>query len=72
MSKEGEQEKKECMKVCKKNNLNNLLKKTIENDELQSVEVDVIINFIKHKVESFSDAEVYTGDNEEDRIIGFR
>ena len=48
----------------------NVLKK-IENDELKSV----IIDFIKDKLESFSDADVYVddfGDSEEGRAIMFR
>ena len=31
-----------------------------ENDELKSVEVDIVTNFIKNEVESSSGAEVYT------------
>ena len=71
--------KKEYMEEYRKNQHNNLLKKLKENDKLKSVEVNLVTNFIKDKVESSSDAEVYTDDNydyddddsEEDRIIGF-
>ena len=45
--------------------------KKIENDELKSV----IVDFIKDKLESFSDADVYVddlGDSEEGRAIIFR
>ena len=67
------------MEEYRKNQYNNLLKKLKENDELKSVEVNLVTNFIKDKVESSSDAEVYTDDDydyddddsEEDRIIGF-
>ena len=51
-----------------------MLEKTKENNELRSV-VDVVTNSIKDKVESFSNAEVYTGDEcnpEGDKVIGFR
>ena len=55
------------------------MKKIKENDELKTVEVNVVTNFIKDEVESLSDAEVYTDDDddddddfEEDRVIGFR
>ena len=57
-----------------KNHSNNVLEKTKENNELRSV-VDVVTNCIKDKVESFSNAEVYTGDEynpEGDKVIGFR
>ena len=45
-----------------------------ENIELKSVKVDVVTNFIKDEVESFSDTEVYTDEDnsEEDRVIGFK
>ena len=39
------------------------------------MEVNVVTNFIKGEVESSSDAEVYTDDNddsEKDRVIGIR
>ena len=52
-----------------------MLKKIKENDVLKSFEVDVVTNFIKYEVESFSDAEVYTvdvDDSEENGVIGFR
>ena len=51
------------------------IEKINENNELQSVEVDVVTNFIKDEVESSSDAEVYTNDDydsEKDRVTGFR
>ena len=56
------------------------MKKIEENDELKTVEVNVVTNFIKDEVESLSDAEVYTDDDdddddddeEEDRVIGVR
>lgn len=51
------------------------IEKINENNELQSVEVDGVTNFIKDEVESSSDAEVYTNDDyhsEKDRVTGFR
>ena len=51
------------------------IEKVNENNELQSVEVDVVTNFIKDEVESSSDAEVYNNDDydsEKDRVTGFR
>ena len=67
------------MEEYRKNQYNNLLKKLKENDELKSVEVNLVTNFIKDKVESSSVAEVYTDDDydyddddsEEDRTIEF-
>ena len=67
------------MEEYRKNQYNNLLKKLKENDELKSVEVNLVTNFIKDKVESSSDAEVYIDDDydyddddsEEDRTIEF-
>ena len=47
------------------------IEKINENNELQSVEVDVVTNFIKDEVESSSDAEIYTNDDydsEKDRV----
>ena len=44
-------------------------------NELKSAEVDSVNNFIKDKVQSSSDAEVFTeddADTEKDRIIRFR
>ena len=61
-----------------KNQSNNALKKkqTKKNNELKSVEVNVVINFIKDKIENFSDAKVCSDDDvddsEEDRITEFR
>ena len=52
-----------------------MLKKIKENDALKSFEVDVVTNFVKYEVESFSDTEVYTvdaDDSEENGVIGFR
>ena len=46
-----------------------------ENNELKSVDINAVTNFIEDVVESSSDAEVYTYgyDNfEEDRVVGFR
>ena len=41
------------MKEYRKKKLHNVLKKIKENYELNSVEVDVVINFIKDEVEIF-------------------
>ena len=63
------------MKEYRKNYSNNVSKKTKENQELKNIEVGMVTNFIKNKIESLSDADVYTDDDydsEEDKIIGFR
>ena len=44
------------MEEYKKNRSNNVLKTLKENSELKRVEIDVVTNFIKQEVESFSDA----------------
>ena len=75
--------RKSIAKTCLKNRRKNTekiisttrWKKIKENSNLESVKVDVVTNFIKNEVESFSDAENYTGDDnysKEDRVIGFR
>ena len=43
-----------------------------ENDELKNVEVDVVTSFIKDKVKTFSDAQVYTDDDGNSKKIGLR
>lgn len=53
-----------------KNWFNKLLKKTKENVELKSVEVDMVSNFIKNDVESFSDIGDHNNE-EEDRELYF-
>ena len=62
MSEEGKQEKSEYIKQYKKIYLNNVLKKRKENNELKSVEVDVVTNFIEDEIVNCrkrnSDAEV--------------
>ena len=62
MSEEGKQEKNEYIKQYKKIYLNNVLKKRKENNELKSVEVDVVTNFIEDEIVNCrkrnSDAEV--------------
>ena len=56
---------------------NNVLKKIEDNDELKSIEVDVVTNFIKDKVESCSndvdgDSDDDIDDDEENMVTGFR
>ena len=62
MSEEGKQEKSEYIKQYKKIYLNNVLEKRKENNELKSVEVDVVTNFIEDEIVNCrkrnSDAEV--------------
>lgn len=51
------------------------MEKIYENNELKSVEVDVVCNFIKDEVKNFPNAEVYTDvddDSKEDRFNRFR
>ena len=47
------------------------MKKTDKNNELKSVKVNVATNFIKDEMKIFSDADVYTDDDdsEEDRLL---
>ena len=62
------------MKECKKFNLAMRWRKLKKDNQLKSVEVDVVTDFVKDEVESFSIAD-YIDDNddsEEDRVIGFR
>ena len=42
------------------------MKKTKEDNELKSAEVDIVTNFVKDDVESSSDADVGTDDNDDD------
>lgn len=63
--------KKEYLKEYRKRYWNNELKKIKENNELKSVEVDAISNFIKDEVEGFPDADVYTDLYQEDRVFRF-
>ena len=54
-----------------------MLKKIEDNDELKSIAVHVVTNFIKDKVESCSndvdgDSDDDIDDDEENMIIGFR
>ena len=44
-----------------------------ESNVLKRVKIDLLTNFVKDEVESFSNAEVYTeyDDYEEDRVFGF-
>ena len=82
MSKEDKQKRKEYIKEYlrkyRKNWFNNLLEKIKENDKLKRVEIDVVNNFIKDDVESFSGVDVGIDDDdddddeeEEERDIGF-
>ena len=53
----------------------NVLKNKKDKNELKSAEVDSVNSFIEDKVQSSSDAEVFTeddADTEKDRIIRFR
>lgn len=63
------------MKEYERNQSNNELQKIKENNELRSVEMDVVTKFIKDEVEILSDIEVYTdydNNSENHRVIGFR
>ena len=51
---ETNKKKREYMKEYRKNQSNSVLKKIKENNELKSVEVDVVTNFIFDEVERFS------------------
>ena len=70
---EYKQKKKQHMKEHTKSQSNNLLKKIKEKIELKSVELEIVTNFIKDEVESFSndvDADTHNGVNndEEDKV----
>ena len=61
--------KKEIHEKIQKKSFQHWIQKMKKKNELKSVQVDVLNNFIKDEVQSFSDAEVYTdddGDSEED------
>lgn len=69
-----ERKKKESMKEYKTNCRNNMLKK--DSKGLKNIEVYVVTNFAKYKVENFSDTDIYTyeddnGDCKENRITWF-
>lgn len=77
---------KKCMKEYlteyRKNQSKNVFKRVKEDDELKSVEEDLVTNFIKDEVErstdgDFDDANVDNDDDvvdndEQDRITGFK
>lgn len=74
---EYKQKKKQHMKEHTKSQSNNLLKKIKEKIELKSVELEIVTNFIKDEVESFSndvDADTNNGVNndEEDKVTESR
>ena len=52
-AKEKKEKKKEYMKEYKINQSNNMLKKIKENNDLKSVEVDMVTNVIIDKIKSF-------------------
>ena len=64
---EHKQRHKKCMKEYRKSWCNSV-------KELKRVDVVAVYNLIKDEVERFSDAQVYTDDDdsEEDRVIGLR
>ena len=77
MSGEDKQKKKNTWKNTEKHSSKKktFIEKINENNELPSVEVDGVTNFIKDEVESSSDAEVYTNDDyhsAKGRVTGFR
>ena len=70
MSKEDKQKrkkyKKEYLRKCRKYQLDNLLMEIKENYELKRVEIDVVSNFTRDKVESFSGVDVGIDDDDEE------
>ena len=72
MSEEEQQKHREYMKEYRKIRFNKVLKKLKENNELKSVEVDVVTSLIKDEVEGFFYAEIYTDDNSEAEVSGFK
>ena len=54
----------------------NILKKIKETNGLEKVEADEVINLMKGEAETFSDADVYTDNNDNDdfsdKVVGFR
>ena len=66
------------MKDYGKNQSDNKLKKIKENDELKTIEVNVVTKYIEDEVETSSDGDVdvevdvVDNDDEWDRINGFR
>ena len=70
-----EEKKKKYMREYRIFQSSIVLKNIKESSETKSVEADVITNFIKDKVESSSDAEVYNDDDDDSdeyRTNGFR
>ena len=70
-----EEKKKKYMREYRIFQSSIVLKNIKESNETKSVEADVITNFIKDKVESSSDAEVYNDDDDDSdeyRTNGFR
>ena len=70
MSKEDKQKrkeyKKEYLRKCRKYQLDNLLMEIKENYELKRIEIDVVSNFTRDKVESFSGVDVGIDDDDEE------
>ena len=70
MSKEDKQKrkeyKKEYLRKCRKYQLDNLLMEIKENYELKRAEIDVVSNFTRDKVESFSGVDVGIDDDDEE------
>ena len=70
-----EEKKKKYMREYRIFQSSIVLKNIKESNETKSVEADVITNFVKDKVESSSDAEVYNDDDDDSdeyRTNGFR
>ena len=74
MPEENKLKYREYMKEYRKNRSKNVSKKFKKNNELKWVEADAVTYFIKDDVESFSDAKIYSNDDdfEEDRVIGLK
>ena len=71
MFEEDKQKRNEDMKECRKNEYNNALERLKENDGLKGVDADAVINFIKNNIDSFSDVEVYTDDDDDSKKDSF-
>ena len=63
------QHMKEYLKEYRKSQSNNVFKKIKKNDDLKSVEVNMVTKLIKDEVESSIDDDNHDGQN---KIIGFR
>ena len=69
MSEKDKQKQRKYVKEHRRNKSRNVLKKIKENNQLKSVKVNVVTNFIKYKVEIVSNDHADADDNKQDDTI---